>query len=80
MLLKTERGQVFTELALVLPLLLIFIMTCLQFVIVFNTYMSVMNVARDASRWLVIHPHATDAVTRSTVNARLPSNILIPMN
>ena len=74
-MLKRSRGQVSVELAVVLPLLCIFVMTCLQFILIFDTYLSVMNVARDAGRWLVIHPHTTDSVTRTTMNTRLPSNI-----
>ena len=70
-----ESGVAIVELALTLPLLLIFIMGCIQFAILYETYLSVMNTARDAGRWLAVHPHTLDSTTTSTINARLPSNL-----
>ena len=63
------------EMALLVPVLVIFLMGCLQFGILFQAYLSVMNTTRDATRWLVVNPHQTDATAIAAVKARLPSNL-----
>lgn len=69
------RGTSVVEFALILPFLLFFILGCLQFAVLFETYLSVMNAARDAGRWLAVHPHTIDSDTTAQLAARLPSNL-----
>ena len=70
-----RRGQSVVELALVLPLWAIFAFACFQFGIIFLTHISVMKSARDAGRWVAVHPHTLDATATSAVRSRLPPNI-----
>jgi hypothetical protein len=72
-----QRGQSVVELAVFLPLLLVFTMACIQFAIVFIAYMNVLSVTRDAVRWVAVHPHVIDSSTISTVTAstRLPPGL-----
>jgi Flp pilus assembly protein TadG len=48
--LKSERGQTMTELALVLPLLVVLLFGIAQFGIAFNNYLTITDAARAASR------------------------------
>jgi hypothetical protein len=74
---KVQRGQSVLELAIFLPLLLVFTMACIQFAIVFIAYMNVLSVTRDAARWVAVHPHVVDSSTIATVTAstRLPPGL-----
>lgn len=72
---RAQRGQTVLELAIFLPLLLIFSLACIQFAIIFTAYMNVIQVTRDATRWVAVHPHALDSTTEATIRARLPSGI-----
>lgn len=69
------RAQSVVELALVIPLWAIFAFACFQFAILFLTHISVMKSARDAGRWVAVHPHTLDSDTVATVSGRLPPNI-----
>lgn len=70
-----DRGQSVVELALVIPLWTIFAFACFQFAILFLTHISVMKSARDAGRWLAVHPHTLDGDAITGVRGRLPPNI-----
>jgi Flp pilus assembly protein TadG len=70
-----ERGQSMVELALVIPLWTIFAFACFQFAILFLTHISVMKSARDAGRWLAVHPNTLDSDAIAGVQGRLPPNI-----
>jgi Flp pilus assembly protein TadG len=72
---ESKRGQSVVELALVIPLWTIFAFACFQFAILFLTHISVMKSARDAGRWLAVHPHTLDADTVTGAQSRLPPNI-----
>ena len=48
--LKSERGQTFTELALVLPILLVLVLAIAQFGVAFNNYLTLTDAARAAAR------------------------------
>jgi hypothetical protein len=63
------------ELAVFMPLILVFGLACLQFAVIFTAYMNVMQVTRDATRWVAVHPHVIDSSTESTIRARLPAGI-----
>jgi Flp pilus assembly protein TadG len=70
-----HKGQALLELGLIMPVLLIFSMTVTQLGILFLTYLSVMDSSRDIARWVVVHPHVTDATTIAQVKSRLPANL-----
>ncbi|MCC6177352.1 MAG: pilus assembly protein [Chloroflexi bacterium] len=70
-----QRGQALVELAIFFPILLLFGLACFQFVAIFLTYADVMRATRDATRWVAIHPHATDTSTRTMIDGRLPSGL-----
>ncbi len=72
---RTQRGQTVLELAIFLPLLLVFSLACIQFAIIFTAYMNVIQVTRDATRWIAVHPHAIDSSTEATIRARLPAGV-----
>jgi Flp pilus assembly protein TadG len=63
-ILKSERGQTMTELALVLPILVVLVLAIAQFGIVFNNYLTLTDAARAASR--------KGAVSRTVSN---PANV-----
>ncbi len=71
-----ERAQSLVELALVLPMILLVLLVCFQFGILFITQMSVMNAARDAGRWVAVHPNYVDNTTCDQIKGRLPSNLI----
>jgi Flp pilus assembly protein TadG len=79
---KHTRGQSLVELALVLPVLLFFGLACVQFALLFRAYDDMVNVTRDAARWVAVHPQVVDGstgvndgTTLGTVRGRLPASI-----
>ena len=48
--LKNERGQTMTELALVLPILIVLVLAIAQFGLAFNNYVTLTDAARAAAR------------------------------
>jgi hypothetical protein len=70
-----QRGQTLLELAVFLPLILIFGLACIQFAIIFTAYMNVIQVTRDATRWVAVHPHVIDSTTESAIRSRLPAGV-----
>ncbi|MFN8632249.1 MAG: TadE family protein [Chloroflexota bacterium] len=75
------RGQSVLELAIFMPLLLVFTLACIQFAVIFMTYVNVVNVTRDAARWVAIHPHVVDGNSSTsgstiyTITHRLPAGL-----
>jgi hypothetical protein len=63
------------EMAVFLPLILVFGLACMQFAIIFTAYLNMVNVTRDAARWVTIHPHVIDSATVTTVKSRLPAGM-----
>jgi hypothetical protein len=72
---RVQRGQSVLEMAIFLPLILVFSLACIQFAVIFIAYINVLNVTRDAARWVSVHPHVIDTTTVTTVKGRLPSGI-----
>jgi hypothetical protein len=70
-----QRGQSVLELAIFMPLILVFSLACIQFAIVFIAYINVLNVTRDAARWVAVHPHVIDSTTVSTIKGTLPGGV-----
>jgi Flp pilus assembly protein TadG len=72
---RRAAGQSLVELALILPLLLLFGLACIQFALIFRTYDDMVNVTRDAARWVSVHAQNTDTTTRAAIDLRLPASI-----
>ena len=72
---RRTRGQALVAMALLMPVLLFFGLACIQFAIIFKTYIDVQNVTRDAARWVSVHPQVLDSTNDATIRARLPSGI-----
>jgi len=80
---RSTRGQSVLEMAIFMPLLLIFGLACLQFAVLFMAYINVANVTRDAARWVSVHPNVIDgntdgstaSSTNKTVKDRLPAGL-----
>ena len=70
-----KRAQSLVELAMVLPIILMALLVCLQYGLLFFAHLSVMNAGRDAGRWVAVHPHNTDVVTEGRIKDRLPANL-----
>ncbi len=71
----TEEGQAIAELALLLPLMMLFLMTALQLALVVFAYLGLTNATRDTARWVAMHPDTTDAVTPATVLPGFPATL-----
>jgi Flp pilus assembly protein TadG len=80
---RTQRGQTLLELAVFLPLILIFGLACIQFGVIFMAYQNVIQVTRDATRWVAVHPHVLDGnangadagTTNNLIKSRLPAGL-----
>jgi Flp pilus assembly protein TadG len=58
--LKNQRGQTMTELALVLPILVVLVLAIAQFGIAFNNYVTLTDAARAAARKGAVSRDASD--------------------
>ena len=72
---RSLKGAALMEMAVFLPLMLVFGLVCIQFAIIFTAYLNMVNVTRDAARWVAIHPHVVDSSTVTTVKGRLPAGM-----
>ncbi len=73
---RTAReGLSSLELAIVAPILLFFVLVCMQFAVIFLTNLSVLNAARNVSRWISVHPHTTDANVVASLQSWLPPEL-----
>jgi hypothetical protein len=64
-----QRGQSVLELAIFMPLILVFTLACIQFAVLFIAYVNVMNVTRDAARWVSVHPNVLDGAQTDTTSS-----------
>jgi len=55
-----EPSQALVEFSLAAPLLMIFVLAVIQLSLVFVWFYSETSVARDAARWLAVHPNTSD--------------------
>ena len=58
--LKNERGQTMTELALVLPILVVLVLAIAQFGVAFNNYVTLTDAARAAARKGAVSRESSD--------------------
>ncbi len=69
--LRNEQGQTMTELALVLPVLVLLLFAVIQFGIAFNNYVTVTDAARAGARQAAVSLYgAQDPVTAADTAAR----------
>jgi Flp pilus assembly protein TadG len=64
--LKKDDGQAMVELALILPVLLLIIMGIFEFGFMFNNYLTLSNVSREAARYASLGGTDAQAVARAT--------------
>jgi Flp pilus assembly protein TadG len=57
---KNERGQTMTELALVLPILLVLLFGIIQFGVIFNNYVTLTDAVRSGARKAVVSRTASN--------------------
>jgi Flp pilus assembly protein TadG len=70
---RRENGQALVELALVLPLFMLFVFVTIQLSLVFVAYYSETRMARETARWLAINSSSTDLeVAQHVQNTMLP--------
>jgi hypothetical protein len=74
---EKKRAQALVEFAMVFPMILLTLLVCYQYALLFFTQLSVMNVGRDVGRWVAVHPHNPDATTLTNVKtvSRFPPNL-----
>jgi len=60
---KNNKGQALVELALILPILLLFLFGIMEFGRIFGTYLTVTNAAREGSRTAVVGAIDTEIVS-----------------
>lgn len=65
-LFKKEDGQAMVELALILPILLLIIMGIFEFGFMFNNYLTLNNVSREAARYASLGGADSQAMARAT--------------
>ncbi len=65
-LFKKDDGQAMVELALILPVLLLIIMGIFEFGFMFNNYLTLNNVSREAARYASLGGTDAEAVIRAT--------------
>ncbi len=70
-----DEGQSILELAILMPLMMLFIMTALQFALVAFAYLGLTNATREAIRWIALHPDTIDTVTTATIKSGVPSTL-----
>ncbi|MCD4713999.1 MAG: pilus assembly protein [Clostridiales bacterium] len=63
--LKKDDGQAMVELALILPVLLLIIMGIFEFGFMFNNYLTLNNVSREAARYASLGGTDAEAVVRA---------------
>lgn len=65
-LFRKDDGQAMVELALILPVLLLIIMGIIEFGFMFNNYLTLNNVSREAARYASLGGTDSEAVVRAT--------------
>jgi Flp pilus assembly protein TadG len=72
---RREQGQDIIELALVLPLVLVIVMGIVDLGRAFNTYMVIVNAAREAARTAAVDPYATSSISEAALRETRRSGI-----
>lgn len=64
---QSQRGQTLVELALILPILVVLLMSTIEFGRIFFTYLTVTHASREAARGTVIYTGKDDTFIRQKV-------------
>jgi len=75
---RTEDGQAATELALVLPILLVILMAIAQFGILFNNYITLTDATRTGARKAAVSRFTGDQGTAAGLAVRAAASNLPP--
>jgi len=75
---RTEDGQAATELALVLPILLVILMAIAQFGILFNNYITLTDATRTGARKAAVSRFTGDQGTAAGLAVRAAASNLTP--
>ena len=67
---KNERGQTMTELALVLPILVVLVLGIAQFGVVFNNYVTMTDAVRAGARKAVVSRNLNDPAAACVTQVR----------
>lgn len=67
---RAERGQTMTELALVLPVLVLLLFGIIQFGVTFNHYITLTDAVRAGARKAAVSRHQPDPVAVTTAQVR----------
>ncbi|MGH2491356.1 MAG: TadE/TadG family type IV pilus assembly protein [Candidatus Limnocylindria bacterium] len=65
-----ERGTTVVEFALVAPVVILILVSCVDFARALNAYVTLANASREGARYATLHPAADDAAIRLAVKAR----------
>jgi hypothetical protein len=68
-------AQALTELAFLMPLLVVVFAALIQFGLLFVVYLNVLHLTRDVGRWLVAHPDKTDQEVIAYIQANVPTGL-----
>ena len=74
--LKKKKGQALVEFAIILPILLMLVMGILQFAMILNAYLTILNASREGARTGIMG--SSDTTIQNTVVSTSP--ILNPQN
>jgi Flp pilus assembly pilin Flp len=68
---QDDRGTTLVEFALVVPVLILVLVSCLDFARALNAYVTIANASREAARYATVHPEADLSQIRAAAAARI---------
>lgn len=69
-MISDESGSTMVEFALVAPVVLLILVSCLDFARALNAYVTITNASREGARYATLHPAVDNAAIRSAVASR----------
>lgn len=72
---RQDDGAAAVEFIIIGPMLIFFTFVCLQFAVILFAYLSLLNTARDMTRWVTFSPNTIDSAAISAIQARIPSDM-----
>ncbi len=72
---KSQKGQSLAEFALLVPVLLLLVLGALQLGMIIYQYISVIQVAREGTRWAAVNASRTDSSISSYVKGIAPATL-----
>jgi Flp pilus assembly protein TadG len=68
---QEEKGTTLVEFALVVPVVILVLVTCLDFARALNAYVTIANASREGARYATVHPDADLSQIQAAVAARV---------